>query len=198
MVLTVELGAMPSSKRDFQRKIKEAGTRAGLETYAPDNLPVGRTWLVFQEKIAFEYWEIWRNAKEGFTKMDENSDLKNGIRVQVDKLYLIMVEKSSKAVIGREYKPTLEKRGEHHNLSRIGCGNIFSGGGAPLQHGPIGEKGIHNKLANFFFIHNGHLKEVRMRSCHEQSEGVRRCGMRAKAQAEITKNTGGKMEVAKC
>jgi hypothetical protein len=50
MVLTVEPGSMPSSKRIFQRKIKEAGARAGLEAYAPDNLPIGGAWLVFQEK----------------------------------------------------------------------------------------------------------------------------------------------------
>jgi hypothetical protein len=77
----------------------------------------------------------------------------------------------------------LEERGEHHSLSRIGCGNIFSSGGAPLQHDPIREKRIRNKFANFFFIHDGCLKEVRMRSCHGQSEGVRRRRMRAKAQA---------------
>jgi hypothetical protein len=70
----------------------------------------------------------------------------------VDKLYLVVVEKSSEEVVGRESKPALEERGEHHNLSHIGCGNVFSGGGAPLQYDQIREKRICNKFVNFFFI----------------------------------------------
>jgi hypothetical protein len=49
MVLVVELGSVPSLKRAFQWKIKEAGVRVGLEAYAPNNLPIGNTWLVFQK-----------------------------------------------------------------------------------------------------------------------------------------------------
>jgi Fe2+ or Zn2+ uptake regulation protein len=84
----------------------------------------------------------------------------------MDKLYLIVVKKSSEEVTCGDSKPTLEERREHHNLICIGCGNIFSDGGAPLQHVPIGEERTHNKFANFFFIHDGRLKEMRMRSCH--------------------------------
>jgi hypothetical protein len=54
VVLAVELGSMPSSKRNFQWKIKDAGARVGLEAYASNNLLIGGTWLVFQEKITFE------------------------------------------------------------------------------------------------------------------------------------------------
>jgi hypothetical protein len=54
MVISVELGSMSSPKRAFQRKIKEASARAGMEAYTPDNLPIGGAWLVFQEKITFE------------------------------------------------------------------------------------------------------------------------------------------------
>jgi hypothetical protein len=107
------------------------------------------------------------------------------------KLYLIVVKKSLEEVTSRESKPALEERREHHNLIHIGCENIFFGGGAPLQHGSIGEDRIHNKFANFFFIRDKCLKEMRMRSCHWRSEGVRRHGMRTKAQAEIAKNFGG-------
>jgi hypothetical protein len=35
MVIAAEPGSMPSSKRAFQREIKEAGVRAGLEAYTP-------------------------------------------------------------------------------------------------------------------------------------------------------------------
>lgn len=166
MVLTVEPSSMSSPKRALQRKIKEAGTRTGLEAYTLDNLPIGSTRLVFQEKIAFELWEVWRDSKQGFTDMDKDGDLQNGVRVQMDKLYLIMVKKSSEQVAGRESKPALEERREHYSLIHIGCGNIFSGGGAPLQHGPIGEERTHNKFVNFFLVRDRCLKEMRMRDCH--------------------------------
>jgi hypothetical protein len=84
----------------------------------------------------------------------------------MDKLYLIVLKKSSKEVIGRESKPTLEERREHHNLIHIGCRDIFSGGGAPLQHNLIGEERTHNKFVNFFLICDGGLKEMRMRGHH--------------------------------
>jgi hypothetical protein len=110
----------------------------------------------------------------------------------MDKLYLIVVKMSSEEIISRESKPALEERREHHNLIRIGYGNIFSGGGAPLQHGPIGEERTHNKFVNFFFIYDGRLKEMRMGGCHWWSEGIRRHRIGASAQAEITGEIGGK------
>jgi hypothetical protein len=64
----------------------------------------------------------------------------------MDKLYLTPVKKSSEVVIGRESKSALEERREHHNLINIGCGNIFSGGGAPLQHDQSGRKELTTSL----------------------------------------------------
>jgi hypothetical protein len=84
----------------------------------------------------------------------------------MDKLYLIVVKMSSEEIISRESKPALEERREHHNLIHIGYGNIFSGGGAPLQHSPIREERTHNKFVNLFFIYDGRLKEMRMGGCH--------------------------------
>jgi hypothetical protein len=37
MVLTVEPRPVPSSKGSLHREVKEANTRVGLETHAPDN-----------------------------------------------------------------------------------------------------------------------------------------------------------------
>jgi hypothetical protein len=58
----------------------------------------------------------------------------------MDKLYLIVVEKFVEEIASRESKPALEERGKHHNFIRIGCGNVFSSGGLPLQHGTVREK----------------------------------------------------------
>jgi hypothetical protein len=44
MVLIVETSFMPSPKRAFQRKIKEAGVRVGLEGYAPITFRLAALW----------------------------------------------------------------------------------------------------------------------------------------------------------
>jgi hypothetical protein len=54
MILSIEPCPMPSLKRSFQGKIEEASRRAGLETYAPNSLPVDSTRLVLQEDVIFE------------------------------------------------------------------------------------------------------------------------------------------------
>jgi hypothetical protein len=82
---------VPSLKRCFWRKVEEANTRAGLETYAPNNLSIGGTQLIPQEEVVFEERRVRRNPEENFTKMDENGDLKNRITVKMNKLNLRVV-----------------------------------------------------------------------------------------------------------
>jgi hypothetical protein len=159
MVLIIEPCSMSSPERIFQGKIKETSTRAGMEAYAPSNFSVGNTRLVFQEEVVFEQWEAWRNPKVSFAEMDKDGDLENGDRVQMDKLYLIVVEKSTEEITSR-VQPALEERGKHHNFVCIGCGNVFSDGRPPLQHDTIGEKIVLNKFVNFFFVCDRQLQEV--------------------------------------
>jgi hypothetical protein len=84
MVLAIKPCHMPSPKRGLHGKVKAADTRAGLETHAPNNLTVSGTQLVFQEKVILEQRKVRRNSKECFTKMDEDDDLKNKIRIKMD------------------------------------------------------------------------------------------------------------------
>jgi hypothetical protein len=84
MVLTLEPCLVPSPKGSLHRMVKEASTRVGLETHAPNNLVVSGTWLVFQEKVVLEQRKIRRNAEKCFVKMDKDDDLENGIRVEMD------------------------------------------------------------------------------------------------------------------
>jgi hypothetical protein len=84
VVLTIKLGPMPSSERSLQRKVKEASTRVGLNTYTHDNLSVSSTRLVFQKKIVLEQGKIRETSKEIFTEMDKDGDLKNEIGIKMD------------------------------------------------------------------------------------------------------------------
>jgi hypothetical protein len=126
MILTIEPCPVPSSKRSFQGENEEASTGTGLETYAPNNLPVGSTRLVLQEEIVFEKRKVRRNPKEDLAEMDENDDSKNGVRVKINQLNLIVVQESVKEIANRDTKPALEEGGEHHNFFCVGCRNVFA------------------------------------------------------------------------
>jgi hypothetical protein len=54
MALVVEPRPVPSLTGSLHQKVKEAGVRAGLETYASDSLVISGTWLVFHEKVILE------------------------------------------------------------------------------------------------------------------------------------------------
>jgi hypothetical protein len=84
VVLTIEPCPVPSPNGRLHQKVKEVGTRAGLETHGPDNRAVSGTRLVFQEKVIFEQRKIRRNAKKCFAKMNKDGDLKNRIGIEMD------------------------------------------------------------------------------------------------------------------
>jgi hypothetical protein len=92
--------------------------------------------------------------------MDKNGNLKNGIKIEVDKFDLVVIKEFTEEVTGREAKSALEERIKHHILCCIGCKNVFPGGRTPLQNRAVQEKMIHNKLADFILIHDGHLEKV--------------------------------------
>jgi hypothetical protein len=94
--------------------------------------------------------------------VDKNSNLENGVRVQMDEFNLIVIKESVEEVTSREAKSVLEEGRENHNLSHIGCRHIFPISRTPLQDGAVREKVIHNKLADFTFIHDGWLKKMRV------------------------------------
>jgi hypothetical protein len=102
--------------------------------------------------------------------MDENSDLKNGVRVKMKKLNLVVIQESIEEIADRETEPMLEEGGEHHNFICVGCWNVLAGGRAPLQHRVVWEKMARNKLAYLIFIRNGWLEQVRIQGGHGQGK----------------------------
>jgi hypothetical protein len=111
--------------------------RGCLETFTPDNLSVSGTQFILQEKLVFEERKVRRNPEENHTKMDENDDLNNRVRIKMIKLNLVVVQESVEEIADRETKCGLEEGGKHHNLICIGCRNVLLGGRAPLHHRAI-------------------------------------------------------------
>jgi hypothetical protein len=100
MILTIELGPIPSLERCFQGKVKKVGTRPGLKAYAPNDFPVCGARLILQEKEILEQRKVRRNSLESLIEMDKDGDLKNGIGIEMDQFDLIMVKESAEEIVG--------------------------------------------------------------------------------------------------
>jgi hypothetical protein len=94
--------------------------------------------------------------------VDKDGDLENGVRVEMDVFDSVVIKGTTEEVASRKAESTLEERRKHHNFNHIGCRNVLSSGGAPLEHGVVGEKMIRNKFVNFGPTLNTQLEEVRM------------------------------------
>jgi hypothetical protein len=115
----------------------------------------------------------------GFTQVEKNGNLENGVRVQMHEFNLVVIKKSVKEITGREAKSALEEGREHHSVNCAGCTNIFPGG--------IQEKVICIKLADFTFIRNGWLEKIMVRGGHRGEERLQQHGIGASAKKEIAK-----------
>jgi hypothetical protein len=123
--------------------------------------------------------------------VDKNSNLENGVRVQMDEFNLVVIKESVEELVGREAKFVLEEGREHHNLSRIGCRNIFPGGRTPLQDDAVREEVIHNEFVDLTFIHDGRLEKMRVRGSHHGGERSQQHRIGASAKDEIARNGDG-------
>jgi hypothetical protein len=102
--------------------------------------------------------------------VNKNSNLENRVRVQMDEFNLVVIKESTEEIAGREAKSTLLEGREHHNLSHIGCRNVFPGDRTPLQDGMDREKVIHNKLVDFTFNRGRRLEKMWVRGGHCRGE----------------------------
>jgi hypothetical protein len=85
IVLAVEPHSVPSTKGSLHGNFMKASARASLlETYTFTNLTVSGARLVFQEEVIFKQRKIRGNIEKCFAKMDEDGDLENGVRFQMD------------------------------------------------------------------------------------------------------------------
>jgi hypothetical protein len=63
------------------------------------------------EEIAKES-DRWWNTKEGFRKMNEGREMKDGVGIQMVQLYVIIVQKTMEERTSRQTKSVFNKRDE--------------------------------------------------------------------------------------
>jgi hypothetical protein len=77
MVLAIEAGSAPSSKRSLHWEFEKATSRAGSETNTSDNILVGGTQLIFQKHVILQQREVRRDSSESLIQISEDCDFKD-------------------------------------------------------------------------------------------------------------------------
>ena len=86
--------------------------------------------------------EIGLNPQIRLAKMDEGGDMKNRVWIQMDELYLVKVQKTTKESASGDRESAIEEGLKNHDLTGVSGGEGFSIGGAPpddllLRKNPI-------------------------------------------------------------
>ena len=75
--------------------------------------------------------EMGLNPQIRLAKMDEGGDMKNGVWIQMNELYLVEMQKTPEESTGGNEKTMVEEGLKNHDLTGIRGGEGFSIGGAP-------------------------------------------------------------------
>jgi hypothetical protein len=86
------------------------------------------------------------DSEEGFTEMDKDCDMANGIRVEMMELKLVVVKKTMKKRIRGEGQTPFGKMVKCDDFVYIFHGERFAKGGAPVDKILVLEQSLENKL----------------------------------------------------
>jgi hypothetical protein len=84
---------------------------------------------------------VGEDGKVCLTKMNEGYNLKDEVRVLVDKLNPVMIEQAAEEIVGREPESTLEKGFRDNNFICIQSWDFFIHSRPPLEDGEEEEDG---------------------------------------------------------
>ena len=73
------------------------------------------------EKVAEEI-KMWKNAKIGFTEMDEDKNVKDGVRAHIAKTNAVILNQSIEEWMDRNAKSMIEIIFKHDQFIAVGVG----------------------------------------------------------------------------
>src|SRR5438132_4205269 len=95
----------------------------------------------YLKKVAKES-KMGPNTQIRLAEMDEGGNVKDGVRIEMNKFYLIEMQKTPKESIGGDGKTTVEERFENNNLNGVSGGESLCVGSAPPNDLPLGKDPI--------------------------------------------------------
>ena len=141
------------------------------------------------------------NPQICLAEMDEGGDMKNGVRIQMNKLYFVEVQKTPKESIGGNRKTTIEEGFENHDLTGVSGGESFSIGGAPTDYLLLGKNPLLHHPVEMLFGDCGPLPHL-LRRGEFSHWGIRARSRLSKQQkipnqAEDGRRKSGKVAAAR-
>jgi len=97
------------------------------------------------------------NTQIRLAEMDEGGNVKNGVRIQMNKFYLIEMQKTPEESTGGDGKTTVEERFENNDLTGVSGGESFSVGSAPPNDLLLGKNPILHHPAEVLLSDSGRL-----------------------------------------
>jgi hypothetical protein len=138
----------------FVRKVLVAGLLSKLDTGAPYNRWIFGGGLWFYSEKEAEKIPMGFDSEEGFTEMDKDCDMANGIRVEMMELKPVVVKKATEKRARGEGQSPFGKMVKYDNLVYIFHGERFTKRGVPVDKILVLKQSLGNK---FIEVVNGAL-----------------------------------------
>jgi hypothetical protein len=120
MIFHIEPVVFPTGKvgGEFVREVLFAGLLTQLDAGASYNRKFFRGRLGFDMEEEAEKIPVGLDSEEGFTEMDENGNVADGVRVEVMKLKPVIIEKKEQEGKAAEERTRGEGRGRKNKRGR--------------------------------------------------------------------------------
>jgi hypothetical protein len=148
MIFDVEPMILPPRNvgGEFVRKVLVAGLLSKLDAGAPYNRWIFGGGLWFYSEKEAEKILMGFNSEEGFTEMNEDCNMANGIRVEMMELKPIVVKKATEKRARGEGQTPFGKMVKCDNFIYLFHGERFAKGGAPVDKILVLKQSLGNKF----------------------------------------------------
>ena len=106
------------------------------------------------EKVAKEI-KMWENAKIGFVEMNEDKNMKDGVRAQIAKTNGVILNQSAEEQMDRNAKSVIEIIFKHDQFITAGGRKALTASRTPSHHHRIRQHAIHHQLVEHRLIADG-------------------------------------------
>jgi hypothetical protein len=148
MIFDIELMILPPGNvgGEFVQKVLVTGLLSKLDAGAPYNRWIFGGGLWFYSEKEAEKIPMGFDSKEGFTEMDEDCDMANGIRVEMMELKPIVGKKATEKRARGEGQTPFGKMVKCDDFIYIFHGERFAKGGAPVDKILVLKQSLRNKF----------------------------------------------------
>jgi hypothetical protein len=137
-----------------------------LDVDPADYQAFGGVGLIFAKEIMLEECKLGEDGEVSLAHVYKDSDLKDGVWVQMDKLDLVMAEQAMEEITGQEPEPVLEEGFGNDDFIGVRSRDVHILSRPPLENHVARKKGVMDRLEDLALINGGGPKHLKARSGH--------------------------------